>query len=72
MNGSVNSRKARFPFRPRLINALKGRSRKDFFRDLDAGAVGVVALSLAMALGNASLPPENRNAPAIGIYTAGR
>ncbi len=59
------------PFRPRLLDALKGYSLRDFGVDLGAGlTVGVIALSLAMSLGIASLPPENKNAPAIGIYTA--
>ncbi len=60
-----------FPFRPRLLAALKGYTARDLGADVGAGiTVGVIALSLAMSLGIASLPPDNRNAPAIGIYTA--
>lgn len=60
-----------FPFRPRLLDALKGYTLRDLGSDVGAGmTVGVIALSLAMSLGIASLPPENKNAPAIGIYTA--
>jgi len=55
-----------FPFRPRLLDTLKGYSAQDFTTDLGAGAtVGIVALSLAMALGIAS-----NSTPAAGIYTA--
>jgi SulP family sulfate permease len=55
-----------FPFRPRLLAALKDYSGADLAADLGAGAtVGVVALSLAMALGIAS-----GATPAAGIYTA--
>src|SRR5688572_6288768 len=55
-----------FPFRPRLLDVLKNYSRQDFAVDLGAGAtVGIVALSLAMALGIAS-----NSTPAAGIYTA--
>jgi SulP family sulfate permease len=63
--------KISFPFRPRLIDALRSYRLTDFVADLGAGAtVGIIALSLAMSLGIASLPPDNHNAPAIGIYTA--
>jgi SulP family sulfate permease len=55
-----------FPFRPRLLGALKNYTSRDFTADLGAGAtVGIVALSLAMALGIAS-----NSTPAAGIYTA--
>jgi SulP family sulfate permease len=55
-----------FPLRPRLFQALKNYSVRDFTADLGAGAtVGIVALSLAMALGIAS-----NSTPAAGIYTA--
>jgi hypothetical protein len=63
--------KPSFPSRPRLLDALQGYGGRDFGSDLGAGlTVGVIALSLAMSLGIASLPPENQQAPAIGIYTA--
>src|SRR5689334_6820371 len=53
-------------FRPRLLDALKGYTRRDFGADLGAGVtVGIVALALAMALGIAS-----NSTPAAGIYTA--
>ena len=52
-----------FPLRPRLFEALKNYSTHDFTADLGAGAtVGIVALSLAMALGIAS-----NSTPAPGI-----
>jgi SulP family sulfate permease len=55
-----------FPLRPRLFEALRNYSPHDFMADLGAGAtVGIVALSLAMALGIAS-----NSTPAAGIYTA--
>jgi SulP family sulfate permease len=53
-------------FRPRLVDALKGYSAGKFVHDLGAGlTVGIVALSLAMALGISS-----NATPAAGIYTA--
>lgn len=53
-------------FRPKLLDALKNYSRQDFIADLIAGVtVGIVALSLSMALGIAS-----ERTPAVGIYTA--
>jgi len=54
------------PFRPRLIDALKGYSTKDLAPDLIAGVtVGIVALPLAMAFAIASgVKPE------AGIFTA--
>jgi SulP family sulfate permease len=54
------------PFRPRLLDALKGYDRQRFVRDFGAGlTVGVVALPLAMAFGIASgVKPEQ------GIITA--
>ena len=53
-------------FRPKLLEALKTYSFQDFLRDGVAGVtVGIVALSLAMALGIAS-----NATPAAGIYTA--
>jgi len=53
-------------FRPRAIDALKGYTRHQFFKDLGAGVtVGVVALPLAMAFAIASgLKPET------GLFTA--
>jgi SulP family sulfate permease len=53
-------------FSPRLLEALKNYSFHDFLRDCVAGVtVGIVALSLSMALGIAS-----NSTPAAGIYTA--
>jgi len=54
------------PFRPRLLDALKGYNRHRFFADLGAGlTVGIVALPLAMAFAIASgVKPEQ------GIFTA--
>ena len=54
------------PFRPRLLDALKGYSQERFFKDAGAGiTVGIVALPLAMAFAIASgLKPE------AGIWTA--
>src|SRR5260370_36064064 len=54
------------PFRPRLLETLKGYSTKDLAADLVAGVtVGIVALPLAMAFAIASgVKPE------AGIFTA--
>jgi len=54
------------PFRPRLLDALRGYDRTRFARDLGAGVtVGIVALPLAMAFAIASgLKPE------AGLWTA--
>ena len=54
------------PFRPRLIDALRGYDRSRFGADLGAGiTVGVVALPLAMAFAIASgVKPEQ------GLFTA--
>ncbi|HEY6134838.1 MAG TPA: SulP family inorganic anion transporter [Rubrivivax sp.] len=54
------------PFRPRLLDALKGYDRQRFVTDVGAGlTVGIVALPLAMAFGIASgVKPEQ------GIVTA--
>jgi SulP family sulfate permease len=54
------------PFHPRLLETLKGYSKKDFLPDLIAGiTVGIVALPLAMAFAIASgVKPE------AGIFTA--
>ena len=54
------------PFRPRLLDALKGYNRTRFIADLGAGVtVGIVALPLAMAFAIASgVKPEQ------GIFTA--
>src|SRR5258706_2205882 len=54
------------PFRPKLVDALKGYSAQIFFADLIAGiTVGIVALPLAMAFAIASgVKPE------AGIFTA--
>lgn len=53
-------------FHPRILDTLRGYTRHDFAADAVAGVtVGIIALSLAMALGIAS-----ERTPAIGIYTA--
>src|SRR3954453_15370187 len=53
-------------FRPKLFETFKGYTGRDFARDAIAGVtVGIVALSLSMALGIAS-----EQTPAVGIYTA--
>jgi SulP family sulfate permease len=54
------------PFQPRLLQALKGYERRNFFADVGAGlTVGVVALPLAMAFAIASgVKPE------AGLFTA--
>lgn len=54
------------PFRPRLVDALRGYDRSRFGRDLGAGVtVGIVALPLAMAFAIASgLTPQ------AGLWTA--
>jgi SulP family sulfate permease len=54
------------PFRPRLLDAIKGYDRSRFLADLGAGVtVGIVALPLAMAFAIASgVKPEQ------GIFTA--
>ena len=54
------------PFRPRLVDALKGYSRPRFLADVGAGVtVGIVALPLAMAFAIASgVKPEQ------GLFTA--
>jgi SulP family sulfate permease len=54
------------PFRPRLLDALKGYDRGRFAKDLGAGlTVGIVALPLALAFGIASgVKPEQ------GLITA--
>ena len=54
------------PFRPRLLTALTGYNRANFFTDLGAGlTVGIVALPLAMAFAIASgVKPE------AGLFTA--
>ncbi len=54
------------PFRPRLLDALKGYNRARFSADLGAGiTVGIVALPLALAFGIASgVKPEQ------GLITA--
>ncbi|MFT5933761.1 MAG: SulP family sulfate permease [Hydrogenophaga sp.] len=48
------------PFRPRLLQDMRGYSRERLLRDVGAGAtVGIVALPLAMAFAIASgLKPE--------------
>ncbi len=54
------------PFRPRLLQDMRGYSRERLFKDVGAGAtVGIVALPLAMAFAIASgLKPE------AGLWTA--
>ena len=54
------------PFRPRLLDALRGYDRRHFAKDVGAGiTVGIVALPLAMAFAIASgVKPE------AGIFTA--
>ncbi len=54
------------PFRPRMVDAIKGYNRERFFADLGAGiTVGIVALPLALAFGIASgVKPEQ------GLITA--
>lgn len=53
-------------FRPRLLEAIRGYSRADWAADFPAGiTVGIIALSLSMALGIASERP-----PSVGIVTA--
>lgn len=55
-----------FVFRPKLLEVFQDYSREKFFNDLVAGlTVGIVALSLSMALGIAS-----EKTPAEGIFTA--
>jgi SulP family sulfate permease len=54
------------PFRPKLLETLRGYRREDFTADLSAGVtVGVVALPLAMAFGIAS-----GVSPQAGLFTA--
>ncbi|HEY0549917.1 MAG TPA: SulP family inorganic anion transporter, partial [Verrucomicrobiae bacterium] len=53
-------------FRPKLLETIRHYSAAHFFADLGAGVtVGIVALSLSMALGIAS-----ERTPAVGICTA--
>jgi SulP family sulfate permease len=53
-------------FRPKLLETLRNYRRADFIVDLTAGVtVGIIALSLSMALGIAS-----ERTPGIGIITA--
>src|SRR4030081_3357739 len=58
--------KISIPFRPKLLDTLKGYAPQGFFADLVAGlTVGIVALPLAMAFAIASgVKPE------AGIFTA--
>jgi SulP family sulfate permease len=58
--------KIQFSFRPKIVDALKHYSVRDFSSDLPAGlTVGIVALPLSMALAIASgLPPQ------IGLFAA--
>jgi SulP family sulfate permease len=63
--------KIAIPVRPRLLDALKNYTVQNFWTDAGSGVtVGIIALSLAMSLGIASLPPDHPTAPAVGIYTA--
>src|SRR5262245_14556029 len=58
--------KTRWPFRPKLLESIKGYTKHDFRRDLVAGiTVGIVALPLALAFGMSS-----GMTPAAGLYTA--
>ena len=56
-----------FPFRPKLLDVLaEGYSLADFRTDLQSGCVvGIIGLSLSMALGIASEVP-----PAVGCVQA--
>jgi sulfate permease, SulP family len=55
-----------FRFHPKLLDTLRGYTRIDFTRDLNAGiTVGVIALPLALAFGISSV-----NDPSAGLYTA--
>jgi SulP family sulfate permease len=55
-----------FRFHPKLLDTLRGYTRTDFTRDLNAGiTVGVIALPLALAFGISSV-----NDPSAGLYTA--
>lgn len=66
MKPHTPSRTTLKPFRPRIIQSLKGYNLRRFVKDLAAGAtVGVVALPLAMAFAIASgLQPQ------VGLFTA--
>jgi len=66
VRGSLRGRLPLHPFRPRLLDHLKGYNRETFSADVIAGmTVGMVALPLAMAFAIASgLKPE------AGIFTA--
>ncbi|HMJ89246.1 MAG TPA: SulP family inorganic anion transporter, partial [Candidatus Acidoferrum sp.] len=56
----------RFVFRPKLLEVVRDYSKEKFLNDAVAGlTVGIVALSLSMALGIAS-----ERTPAEGIFTA--
>jgi sulfate permease, SulP family len=58
--------KPRFVFQPKLLEVFRDYSKEKFFADAIAGlTVGIVALSLSMALGIAS-----ERTPAEGIFTA--
>jgi SulP family sulfate permease len=50
--------KVSIPFRPKLLDALKGYTSQTFLADLVAGVtVGIVALPLAMAFYLRWMPP---------------
>lgn len=62
--------KSGFSFRPRLFECLADYSWNKFIADLNSGfVVGIVALSLCIGLGVASLGEVSSTAPAAGLYT---
>ena len=52
---ATNQSKLSFSFHPKILDTFRNYSRQDFTSDRAAGlTVGIIALSLAMALGIAS------------------